>query len=249
MALFQCSDIQAADWSVSPGRELTEEYNNNVLFSSQNRISDFTTFIKPRILAAWEAERTRLLLNTTTAGEIYVDHSDLDTVSNDTQATLVHHWTPCLHTTFTGTFKRDETLEQEMEDVGETTVREERYRYGFKSSTTYALTEVWELVTSQPCEKAKALARPAVLSIVILTTRMALLLPNSDLSWATILIQDQQISNTLVPSAATIFAEEGIQTIIQEVTGRTNSPSMRRSTRAKGKPSYSHHCLHPFLPG
>jgi hypothetical protein len=145
MAFFQCSVARAADWSVSPGIDLTEEYNSNVLFSSRSRIGDFVTFIKPRVLAAWETERTRLLFRTAVTGEIYADHSDLDSVSNDTQASLEHHWTPRLYSTVTATFKRDETLDEELQDVGLVTRREERYRYGFNASGGYALTESWSL--------------------------------------------------------------------------------------------------------
>jgi polysaccharide biosynthesis transport protein len=64
------------------------------------------------------------------------------------------------------------------------------------------------------------------LCIVLLTTTVALVLPNTYLSTATILIQNQQIPNTMVPTTVTTYAEERIQTITQEVTGRTKILSL-----------------------
>jgi uncharacterized protein involved in exopolysaccharide biosynthesis len=59
------------------------------------------------------------------------------------------------------------------------------------------------------------------LAVVTLTAAVALLLPDSYQSSATILIQNQQIPTAMVPSTVTSYAEERIQTITQEVTSRT----------------------------
>jgi polysaccharide biosynthesis transport protein len=58
-------------------------------------------------------------------------------------------------------------------------------------------------------------------AVVVLTTIVAVVLPDSFKSTATILIQNQQIPSAMVPSTVTTFAEERIQSISQEVTART----------------------------
>jgi uncharacterized protein involved in exopolysaccharide biosynthesis len=56
---------------------------------------------------------------------------------------------------------------------------------------------------------------------VLLTAIVCVLLPNTYKSTATILIQNQQIPSTLVPSTITSFAQQRIQSISQEVTSRS----------------------------
>jgi uncharacterized protein involved in exopolysaccharide biosynthesis len=56
---------------------------------------------------------------------------------------------------------------------------------------------------------------------VLLTAIVCILLPNTYKSTATILIQNQQIPSTLVPSTITSYAQQRIQSISQEVTSRS----------------------------
>lgn len=60
-----------------------------------------------------------------------------------------------------------------------------------------------------------------LLATLFLTGLIAVLLPNTYKSTATILIQNQQIPSTLVPSTITSYAEQRIQSISQEVTSRS----------------------------
>ena len=59
------------------------------------------------------------------------------------------------------------------------------------------------------------------LCVAASTSFISILLPKSYKSTATILIQNQQIPSTMVPSTVTTFAEERIQTMTQEVTSRS----------------------------
>ncbi len=65
-----------------------------------------------------------------------------------------------------------------------------------------------------------------LVATVLLTGIVCVLLPNTFLSQATILIHNQQIPSTLVPSTITTFAQERIQSISQEVTSRTKLLSL-----------------------
>ena len=61
---------------------------------------------------------------------------------------------------------------------------------------------------------------PLVL-ILLLTGIICIVLPDTYKSTATVLIQNQQIPSTLVPSTVTTYAQERIQSITQEVTSRS----------------------------
>jgi succinoglycan biosynthesis transport protein ExoP len=59
------------------------------------------------------------------------------------------------------------------------------------------------------------------LGIFLATTAVALLLPNIYQSEATILIEGQQVTQDLIPSTVTMYADQRIQSINQELMGRS----------------------------
>ncbi|MHC1743876.1 MAG: GumC family protein [Syntrophobacteraceae bacterium] len=65
-----------------------------------------------------------------------------------------------------------------------------------------------------------------LLGTILTTALVCVLLPNTFMSQATILIHNQQIPSTLVPSTITSFAQERIQSISQEVTSRSKLLSL-----------------------
>ncbi len=60
-----------------------------------------------------------------------------------------------------------------------------------------------------------------LISLLLLTAIICVLLPNVYRSTATVLILNQQIPSTMVPSTVTTYAQERIQAITQEVTSRS----------------------------
>lgn len=136
---------RAADWSFTPGIEVSEEYNDNVLFTKRDTLEDFITRIKPNMQFLGKTEQTQLQLDSTVIGETYYEYGHLDTINTDNKASLDRRWNPKFLTTLTGTFKKDETLETELERAGQWGVREDRYRYGFDLSGTYALSDILSL--------------------------------------------------------------------------------------------------------
>ncbi|MGA2225536.1 MAG: hypothetical protein ABSH41_13970 [Syntrophobacteraceae bacterium] len=60
-----------------------------------------------------------------------------------------------------------------------------------------------------------------LISLLVLTAIICVVLPNIYKSTATVLILNQQIPSTMVPSTVTTYAQERIQAITQEVTSRS----------------------------
>ncbi len=137
----------AADWSFNPGIEVSEEYNDNVLFTERATLEDFITSIKPKMQLLGRTERTQLRLDSTVAGEKYCRYEDLDTVNTDNRASFERRWSPKFFTTLNGTFRKDEILETELERAGQVGVREDRYIYGVDLSGTYALSDTFSLTS------------------------------------------------------------------------------------------------------
>lgn len=136
---------RAADWSLSPGIEVSEEYNDNVLFRKKDTLEDFITRIKPKIRLLGGTEQTQLRLDSTVIGEKYCRYEDLDTINTDNRMALDRWWSPKFLTTLTGTFSKDDILETELERAGQVGVREDRYRYGMDLSGTYTVSDVLSL--------------------------------------------------------------------------------------------------------
>jgi len=136
---------RAADWSFTPGIEVSEEYNDNVLFEESVILEDFVTRIKPKMQILGKTEQTQLQLDSTVIGEKYYEYGHLDTINTDNKASLDRRWSPKFLTVLTGTFRKDEILETELERAGLAGVRKDRYRYGFDLSGTYILSDVLSL--------------------------------------------------------------------------------------------------------
>jgi len=134
-----------ADWSVSPAVSLTQEYNDNILFSRHDEQDDFIAKLKPSIEIIGQTEQTQFKLNSSVTGEKYFDHSNLDTLITDNTASLRHYWNEKLSTTLSANFRKDNVLETEIERAGLTGVRKDRYRYGFDLSGTYAFSDTLSL--------------------------------------------------------------------------------------------------------
>ena len=131
----------AQDWYFSPKVELTGKYNNNVLFSEDDRISDFVTSLQPTFVLSRDSELSRMRFETKINAEAYALHPDLNTIENQTQFKWTREWNQRFSTTMNGLFAHEETLNQELEAVGQVTARVERYRYGGGLTSDYALTE------------------------------------------------------------------------------------------------------------
>lgn len=143
--LFLCqvpdSRILAADWSISPGIEVTQEYNSNVLLTDDERIEDFITEVKPRIQILRETDSSRLDFNSMVIGQKYIDHDDLDTLNNETNLNFTQSWSSKFSNDLSLGFVKDNILESELDRAGLRAVRQDRYRYLLDLSNNYQLSE------------------------------------------------------------------------------------------------------------
>jgi hypothetical protein len=131
MAIFVCAPCTfAAEWSVSPQLTTMEQYNNNILFSQENKIDDFVTYIQPRLEGAYRTNRLETSLNAGLSIEKYIDHEDLDTVDQDYRGSFSYALFQTFSVEAGGFFRRDTTLETELFEAGLLYNREDRRLYG-----------------------------------------------------------------------------------------------------------------------
>ena len=140
-----CTHGRTADWSFSPGINITQEYNSDVLFSHYDDWEDFFTRVEPRFKLIGESEKAKLELDSKVIGEKYYEYGHFDTVNTDNTLTLDYAWTPKFSTTLTNTFEKDNILETELERAGLAGFRKDRYRYGFDLTGNYFISEVFSV--------------------------------------------------------------------------------------------------------
>ena len=145
-AVLAASTAFCADWSLNPGISVKEEYNDNVLYTrSSYEIDDFITRVTPYVNITGATETTQFTLDAKVIGEDYWDHSELDVINTDNRASLRRIWSDTFETTLSGSFRKDETLEQELEAAGMRAYRETRYRYKGDLSGQYRFSDYFTL--------------------------------------------------------------------------------------------------------
>ena len=135
------NSIFSADWVFSPSISLREEYDSNVLFSSQDEQDDFVTSIRPVFSLIGETEKTRFRLDPAFKIQKYLENSSLDDIHYDINATLTQRVSERFSADFSSHFLKDSTLETQLEQAGVRTQRAERYGFDFGLGETYALSE------------------------------------------------------------------------------------------------------------
>ncbi len=140
-----CGLATAADWSLSPGIEISQEYNSDVLFSHYTDWEDCFTKVVPKFKLIGKTDRTKFELDSKVIGEKYFEYGHFDTVNTDNVLTLQHAWSPRFYTTLTNTFKKDNILETELERAGIGGFRKDRYRYGFDLTGNYLISDVFSV--------------------------------------------------------------------------------------------------------
>ncbi len=141
MILLGKDEGEAADWSTDFKLKSLVEYNNNVLFARKNEIDDFILQASPSVKIHGKTERSSLTVSSLVQGKKYIDNSYLDTINTFNYVLLKRRITERFSSRLKTDFIKDETLEQELENVGRPGKRGTRYRYGFDLSGSYALSE------------------------------------------------------------------------------------------------------------
>ena len=138
-----CSEntADAADWFVTPQLTVVEEYNSNVLYSQTVKLSDFITYVRPRVTGAYETERFSVSGNAGIGIEKFIDNTDLDTINQNYNLGASYAVLETLRFDASGYFRRDTTLETELVEEGFLATRQDRRSYGGNFGFQYTYSE------------------------------------------------------------------------------------------------------------
>lgn len=141
---------RGAEWSVTPTVEVTEEYNDNILYDPKDTArDDFITYITPMLRANYDTDQIRSLLAISASSESYADNDELDTIDFGSKLTLSYDVSRTLGLRVGGNYREDTTLETELLEEGLLARREDRRQYrgnlgaDFRFSTRVQLLTDW----------------------------------------------------------------------------------------------------------
>ncbi len=142
---FVCS---GAEWSLSPGIDVSQEYDSNIFFTSHKKEDDFQTSLIPSVTVSGKSEKTEISMGSSFFFEKYFSHSELDVVNFENNIGITHQITPRLSISVSGNFKKDDILRTELKTAGLVGVRKKRYIYESDISSSYFITERLRLSVS-----------------------------------------------------------------------------------------------------
>lgn len=120
--------VYAAELAFTPRLELTQEYNNNILFTEENTVSDMETRIKPEFHAAVAEENYSLTGGGFLRVREYWDENVFDTVEYSMDLSAAIQPIPRLEARASGSYLKDTTLESEIEATGLVLTRNDRWK-------------------------------------------------------------------------------------------------------------------------
>lgn len=141
-ALLLCTPAWSADWAISPYVTMIEEYDNNILFSSEGQeLDDLVTIVRPRVEVRYATDRLRLSWNSVVEAEKYLDCDEFDTIDHDHKLALSYGLSRTLGLRAGGYFREDTTLETELIEEGLLVDREDRRKFGGNLGFDYAFSK------------------------------------------------------------------------------------------------------------
>ena len=138
---FATSPALGAELSVTPRLDLTQEYNDNILFSETNKVKDNVTHITPELHAAIASETYSITGGGFVRVWEYWEETDLDTVDRSADLSITVKAAPRLDGRMSGSYLKDTTLESEIEATGLVLSRTDRRRRGGGAGLSYSLDE------------------------------------------------------------------------------------------------------------
>jgi hypothetical protein len=131
----------AGEFTLTPRLELTQEYNDNILFSSKNTIGDAISRVAPELHGSYGGENYSLTGGGFLRAWEYWDENDLDTVDQFADLSATIQPTQRLEGRVSGTYLKDTTLESELEATGLVLARTNRRWRNGSGSLVYGLGE------------------------------------------------------------------------------------------------------------
>jgi hypothetical protein len=145
MLLVSSQQLWAKDVTITPSIELKTVYDDNINFDSKDEVDDFAGNAIPRLTVDYGTE----LLQVSLIGEIdiikYFNQTDFDRYNQlyglDGQYRMFPRWT------LTGdfSFRKDETVDSQLEETGQVFEREKVETYDAVSGLMYDLTELSDI--------------------------------------------------------------------------------------------------------
>jgi hypothetical protein len=123
---------------LSPGLSLTGEYNDNVAFTRTGARGDLLATIAPQL--GYEAATERLAFRTSARADVvrYARETDLDETRQTIRGTGTFRASDHLSFGLGGSYRKDTTLEAQLEATGLAAARSDRYQFGPEVSLAYA---------------------------------------------------------------------------------------------------------------
>ena len=131
----------AAELTLTPMLDLTQEYNNNILFTEEDTVNDVETRIKPEFHAGVAQENYSLTGGGFLRVREYWDENDLDTVEYSIDLSTALQPIPRLEARASGSYLKDTTLESEIEATGLILSRMDRRRREASAGLGYLIDE------------------------------------------------------------------------------------------------------------
>ena len=127
-----------SDWAISPRINISEEYNDNILFDREKQeLDDWVTYVRPGVEGTYRTEKLRLSLDSGLEIEKYIDYDEYDTTDHNHRMALSCALSKTLGLKAGGYFREDTTLESELAEEGLLVRREDRRKFGGNLGFTY----------------------------------------------------------------------------------------------------------------
>jgi len=138
---------EAAEETWSSRISLQWKYDDNINFSSRNKVRDWIYEVRPELTWRHRTERDDLRFTASLLGQKYDTESELDTLDQDYRLEASSQVRPTLNLSFDGGYRKDTTLDSELSEEGILLFREDRKVYRVNPSVLWQATErsAWQM--------------------------------------------------------------------------------------------------------
>lgn len=138
---------EAAEETWSSRISLQWKYDDNINYSSRNKVRDWIYEVRPELTWRHRTERDDLRFTARLLGQKYDTESELDTLDQDYRLEASSQLWPTLNLSFDGSYRKDTTLDSELSEEGILLFREDRKTYRMNPSVRWQATErsAWQM--------------------------------------------------------------------------------------------------------
>jgi hypothetical protein len=141
LCLVSVTSPYAAEVSFAPSFDLTGAYNDNILFERTDEVADYFTILTPGATLAFSTEIGVIEASGHNDFYFYSSESDLDTQIQDydiqSRSEFLERWTFKIG----GSYRKDTTLDSELEETGIVLERDDRLRLSANTSLRFDINE------------------------------------------------------------------------------------------------------------